>query len=104
MVLFGNYGLGMKYQLMDSLALKFDVRHLINFNHGDNTMLYTLGLAVPFGERTKATPVVAPAPVAKPVAPIEVDKDSDSDGVLDKLDKCPVLQKVQKLTLLDVLH
>jgi hypothetical protein len=43
----------MKYQLMDSLALKFDVRHLINFNHGDNTMLYTLGLAVPFGERTQ---------------------------------------------------
>ena len=95
--LFGNYGLGMKYQLMDSLALKFDVRHLINFNHGDNTMLYTLGLAVPFGERTKAAPVVAPAPVAKPVAPIEVDKDSDSDGVLDKLDKCPGTPKGAKV-------
>ena len=96
--LFGNYGLGMKYQLMDSLALKFDVRHLINFNHGDNTMLYTLGLAVPFGERTKAAPVVAPvaAPVA-PVAPVEVEKDTDGDGVLDRLDKCPSTPKGAKV-------
>ncbi len=97
--LFGNYGLGMKYQLIDSLALKFDVRHLINFNHGDNTMLYTLGLAVPFGERTKAAPVVAePAPVAAPVvAPAPVDKDSDGDGVIDRLDQCPNTPKGAKV-------
>ncbi|MCT7496092.1 OmpA family protein [Aliarcobacter cryaerophilus] len=95
--LFGNYGLGMKYQLMDSLALKFDVRHLINFNHGDNTMLYTLGLAVPFGERTKAAPVVeAPAPVAVTPAPV-ADKDSDGDGVIDRLDQCPNTPKGAKV-------
>ena len=27
--LFGNYGVGVKYKLADQLALKFDVRHLI---------------------------------------------------------------------------
>jgi OmpA-OmpF porin, OOP family len=97
--LFGNYGLGMKYQLMDSLALKFDVRHLINFNHGDNTMLYTLGLAVPFGERTKAAPVVetpAPTPAPVVVAPV-ADKDSDGDGVIDRLDQCPNTPKGAKV-------
>ncbi|WP_198305671.1 OmpA family protein [Arcobacter vandammei] len=87
---FGNYGLGLKYQLIDSLAVKFDVRHLINFNYGDNTLLYTLGLAVPFGERTKAAPVVAPVQeTPAPVVPAPVDKDTDGDGVIDRLDQCP---------------
>lgn len=95
---FGNYGLGLKYQLIDSLALKFDVRHLINFNYGDNTMLYTLGLAVPFGERTKAAPEVVPAPAPTPVpAPVAVDKDSDGDGVIDRLDQCPNTPKGAKV-------
>lgn len=96
--LFGNYGAGIKYQVADSLALKFDVRHLIEVDHGDNTLLYTLGLAVPFGERAKATPVVEAAPVVAPVAPIvEVEKDTDGDGVVDRLDQCPDTMKGAKV-------
>ena len=47
--------------------------------------------------KNKSCSVVTPAPVAKPVAPVEVDKDSDSDGVLDKLDKCPGTPKGAKV-------
>ena len=107
--LFGNYGLGMKYQLADSLALKFDVRHLIEFDHGDNTLLYTLGLAIPFGERSKPAPVVVEEPVVEP-APIVVveDPDTDGDGVPDSLDQCPNTPKGAKvdsvgcITLIDL--
>lgn len=84
--LFGNYGVGLKYQLTDAMALKFDLRHLISAQNGDSTLLYNFGLAIPFGEKAaKVAPVAAPAPVAAKAAP----KDSDGDGVIDELDKCP---------------
>ena len=82
--LFGNYGVGLKYQLTDTMALKFDLRHLISAQNGDSTLLYNFGLAIPFGE--KAAKV---APVAAPVAAKAAPKDSDADGVIDELDKCP---------------
>ena len=89
--LFGNYGAGIKYKIADQFALKFDVRHLIEVDNGDNNLLYNLGFAMPFGEVAKPAPVVeAPAPVIEVPAPvIETPKDSDNDGVLDTLDKCP---------------
>ncbi|MFY4857307.1 OmpA family protein [Aliarcobacter butzleri] len=93
--LFGNYGVGVKYNLAERLALKFDVRHLIEVDHGDNTLLYTLGLSVPFGEVSKPAPVAEkPAPVATPVA---APKDSDGDGVIDNLDECPNTMKGAKV-------
>lgn len=79
--LFGNYGVGYKYKLDNDLSLKFDVRHLIETDHGDNNLLYTMGLAIPFGEKG-----VQKAPVA-PMAIKEVD--TDRDGVVDSADKCP---------------
>ena len=86
--LFGNYGFGLKYNINDSVALKTDVRHVIETDHGDNTLLYNVGLAIPFGKVEKAAPVVEkPAPV-KP-APVAAPKDSDNDGVIDSLDQCP---------------
>lgn len=86
--LFGNYGVGLKYKIADELSLKFDVRHLIETDHGDNNLLYTLGFAVPFGKVAKPAPVVVPAPVVEP-AVVETPKDSDGDGVIDSLDQCP---------------
>lgn len=83
--LFGNYGAGIKYNLAERLALKFDVRHLIEVDHGDNTLLYTLGLAIPFGEVSKQAPVVE----SEPAAPTSAPRDSDGDGVIDSLDECP---------------
>ena len=92
--LFGNYGAGIKYQLTDSMALKFDLRHLMDIGNGrpDNTLLYNFGLAIPFGE--KAAKV---APVAAPVAAKAAPKDSDGDGVIDELDKCPDTLKGAKV-------
>ena len=81
---FGNYGAGIKYKVAEQFALKFDVRHLIEADHGDNNLLYNLGFAVPFGKVAKAAPVVAPV-VPAVVAP----KDSDNDGVIDAKDQCP---------------
>ncbi|WP_313956326.1 OmpA family protein [Aliarcobacter cryaerophilus] len=84
--LFGNYGVGLKYQLTDAMALKFDLRHLISAQNGDSTLLYNFGLAIPFGEKAaKVAPVAVAAPVAAKAAP----KDSDGDGVIDELDQCP---------------
>ena len=86
---FGNYGAGIKYKIADQFALKADVRHLIETDHGDSTLLYNLGFAIPFGEVSKPAPVVAP--VVAPVAPKPkpAPKDSDKDGVIDELDQCP---------------
>ena len=88
--LFGEYGVGIKYKIADQFALKFDVRHLIEADHGDNNLLYNIGFAVPFGEVAKAAPVVEKAaPVVVAPAPVETPKDSDADGVIDSLDECP---------------
>jgi len=81
----GNYGAGIKYQINDSLALKVDLRHLVEIDHGDNNLLYNFGLAIPFGKVAKAAPVVAPVVVPAKVTP----KDFDNDGVINENDKCP---------------
>ena len=81
--LFGNYGFGVKYKISESVALKADVRHLIETDHGDNNLLYTVGLAIPFGKKA------APAPVVETPAPAPAPKDSDNDGVFDMNDQCP---------------
>ncbi|MCT7494092.1 OmpA family protein [Aliarcobacter cryaerophilus] len=92
--LFGNYGVGLKYQLTDAMALKFDLRHLISAQNGDSTLLYNFGLAIPFGEKAaKVAPVASPAPIAAKAAP----KDSDGDGVIDELDQCPDTMKGAKV-------
>ena len=92
--LFGNYGVGLKYQLTDAMALKFDLRHLISAQNGDSTLLYNFGLAIPFGEKAaKVAPVAVAAPVAAKAAP----KDSDGDGVIDELDKCPDTMRGSKV-------
>ena len=87
--LFANYGFGYKYKLDNDMAIKADVRHLVEFDHGDNNLIYTVGLAIPFGK--KAAPA-APAEVVKEEPKVlEAPKvlDSDNDGVIDSMDKCP---------------
>ena len=92
--LFGNYGAGLKMNVYDNIAMKIDLRHAIEADHGDNTLLYNIGLGIPFGKVEKPAPVVekpAPVVVKAPVvkAPVAAPKDSDGDGVIDGLDKCP---------------
>jgi OOP family OmpA-OmpF porin len=78
--LFANYGVGIKYKISEAMALKADIRHLVSFDGGDNNLLYTVGLAIPFGK--KAAPAPEPKPEPKPM-------DSDNDGVIDANDQCP---------------
>lgn len=78
--LFGNYGFGVKYKISEDVYLKTDLRHVIETDHGDNNLLYTVGIAIPFGK--KAAPAPEPKPEPKPM-------DSDNDGVIDANDQCP---------------
>ncbi len=77
-----NYGVGIKYFLDQWVALRADVRHLLNFPEPDNNLLYSAGLYIQFG-----TPAAAPAAVMIPTAPEPLD--SDGDGVADERDQCP---------------
>ncbi|MCR4942648.1 MAG: OmpA family protein [Campylobacter sp.] len=79
---FGQYGLGLRYQVTDVFALKAEARDAIKFRHGDHNLFYSLGFGIGLG--AKAAPVVAAAPVAAPV-----DLDDDKDGVLNDVDQCP---------------
>ncbi|WP_331774558.1 OmpA family protein [Sulfurospirillum sp. 1612] len=87
---FVNYGVGLKYMLKDEMAIRAEVRHAINFKHGDNNLFYNVGFSIPFGK--KAEPVeYKPEPVAKVApkpAPVVV-LDDDKDGVINEKDACP---------------
>ena len=74
-----NYGVGAKYFLADSVAIRGDVRHVISFDRTQSNLLYTAGLMFSFGGEkavAEAPPyieeraaVIAPAPrvIAAPV-------------------------------------
>ena len=85
--LFGNYGVGLKYKFSNDMALKTDIRHLINTNDRDNNLIYTVGLAIPFGKKAAPAPVQVEEVKPAPVVPAPVD--TDGDGVIDANDKCP---------------
>ena len=75
-----NYGVGVKYFILDDLiALRADVRHLVDFPEPDNSLQYSAGLTFQLGK-----PSPPPAPVV-----MEQPKDSDGDGVYDDADQCP---------------
>jgi OOP family OmpA-OmpF porin len=77
-----GYGAGAKYFLNDALALRCDVRHLLDINDADaqrdhtvlNNFAVTAGLFLQFGGRE----VLPPPPL-----------DTDGDNVIDALDHCP---------------
>ena len=77
-----NYGAGIKYFILDDLiALRAEIRHLLDFPEPDNSLQYSAGLTFQFGKPTPApVPVIIPEP--EPL-------DSDNDGVTDDLDQCP---------------
>ena len=87
-----DYGAGLKFFLTDNLALRADVRHVILPLHDRyNELLYTIGLDFSFGGAKKAMPEVRTTQAAEPAAApaVVVAKDSDGDGVVDDLDRCP---------------
>ena len=83
-----NYGVGVKYFILDNLiALRADVRHLLDFPNPDHNLQYSAGLVFQLGRPAPApVPVAAPEPAPQPEpAPL----DSDGDGVFDAADQCP---------------
>lgn len=83
-----NYGVGVKYFILDNLiALRADVRHLLDFPSPDHNLQYSAGLVFQFGKPAPTPiPVAVPEPAPKPEpAPL----DSDGDGVIDANDQCP---------------
>ena len=80
-----NYGVGVKYFILDDLiALRADVRHLVDFPEPDNSLQYSAGLTFQLG---KSSPPPAPVIIEEPEAQPEID--SDGDGVYDNSDQCP---------------
>ncbi len=76
----GAIGAGIKYAVNEWLNLRAEVKDVIRFDDGGQTLAYTAGILIPFGEVEKAAPVAA-APLTS--------LDSDEDGVIDTKDKCP---------------
>lgn len=77
----GNLGLGALYNINKNVAIRGEARAIHNFDNNWWEGLATAGLQVALGR-------AAPA-VAAPAAPVVMDKDSDKDGVIDRLDACP---------------
>jgi OOP family OmpA-OmpF porin len=69
-----DFGLGAKYWMAEHVALRVDARDNMIFDEHLHNIETTLGVVVAFGGKS-----------AKTFAPI----DSDGDGVVDTLDKCP---------------
>ncbi len=95
---FGNYGIGLKYKISNGMSLKTDLRHLIETDHGDNSLLYNIGLAIPFGKKAVNAPEPKKIIIKKEEEIVIVEKieevvkakplDDDKDGVLNSNDKC----------------
>lgn len=113
-----DYGVGAKYFLTDDVAIRGDVRHIL-YRYDSTTFSnveFTLGAYFQFGGAPQKMKAIAPAPepvkvvaapasaptpepvvvVAAPASapePVKVAPappvDSDGDGVIDTLDKCP---------------
>jgi OmpA-OmpF porin, OOP family len=72
-----DYGIGLKYFLTPSVAVRGDVRHVIACDECDtfNNLLYTVGLSLSFGGKAEVAAMAAepvPAPVVVPPPPVPV--------------------------------
>lgn len=74
---FGHYGLGLKYRLTDSLALRFETRDQITFNDAHHQWISSVGISFGFGtkkeestvQRVEARPSSAPRAAICPTPP-----------------------------------
>lgn len=85
--LFANGSTGIKVDVADQIAFKFEIIDMVKFNGNElsNNLLLMAGFNFAFGEKEQP---VAPAAIAKtPV--VTAILDSDNDGVVDSKDKCP---------------
>ena len=102
----GSVGLGLQFDLTDSLFGRTEIRLDDMFDGDYEHGVFMLELGYRIGEKAKPVakpvvqkivekkkPVPEPKPVVKPepkpVPVVVKPKDSDNDGVIDKLDNCP---------------
>jgi OOP family OmpA-OmpF porin len=93
----GEAGAGFTYEVHENFLLRSDVRYRYNNNFNANVesgkdeyhdMVVNVGFVVPFGDKPKRMERTEVA--AAPAAPApSANLDSDGDGVLDSMDKCP---------------
>lgn len=83
-----NYGIGIKYFINETVALRADVRHLLDFPKPDNNLIYSAGLIFQFGA-VEAAPKPVSVPAAAITTPASAPRDSDNDGIIDGSDQCP---------------
>ncbi|MEM8685280.1 MAG: outer membrane beta-barrel protein, partial [Pseudomonadota bacterium] len=77
-------GAGLKLRVSDSPIygrLEYRLRLSAEDSRNPKDHLVSLGLVIPFGQKSRAMPAPEPMPVVEP--------DSDQDGVPDTLDQCP---------------
>ena len=84
-----DYGVGVKFYLAEWLALRFDARHVLAFGSIEHNLEYTAGLSFYFGGPSKVAEPVVEQRKAEAATIMKVVADSDRDGVLDDIDKCP---------------
>lgn len=86
-----NYGVGLKYIISEYISLKLEAKHNYNIGEANSQFQYMAGIAVPFylNDKPAPKPTPKPAPAPAPVKPTLMDPDSDGDGVIDRLDRCP---------------
>lgn len=75
----GQYGIGAHYMLTDDLYARGELRHVLNTNPSESTLVLSFGVSWLIGGKHPAPP---PPPPPPPM-------DSDGDGVPDHLDQCP---------------
>ncbi|PZT48392.1 calcium-binding protein [Helicobacter valdiviensis] len=66
--IFGQYGVGLRWEAFENLHLKTELRHLISFD-GRSDVVAMLGFSIPFGKFQKEEPQVSIAPSKPEVAP-----------------------------------
>jgi len=86
-------GAGVKFQFADAWAFKAEAIYLAKVDNkhnttADNNLIGLVGLTYSFGEVAKPAPKAEVVEEVVIVAAV-VEKDTDGDGVLDSMDKCP---------------
>lgn len=94
-------GIGLQYNVKNKVYILLNAQYRLPIGTlANNNLFYSLGVGIPLkkvgNRQTKKTlPDVPDVPVVKPVVeekPVVVaDVDTDGDGIVDRLDKCPTV-------------
>jgi OOP family OmpA-OmpF porin len=88
--LIANYGAGVKWFVLDDLiALRGDIRHLYDTEENAHNLIASAGLLFQLGKAEPTPQPVEPTPVMEEKVMAPAPLDSDNDGVIDSMDKCP---------------